>query len=675
MSLLDVRNLRVRFASAQPAIAAVDGVSLTVEAGEVVALVGESGCGKSATALALLGLLPASARVEGEIVFDGEDLTTLNDRQLSARRGRDLAMVFQDPMTSLNPVVPIGVQITEVLLRHTDLSKAAAGARAEELLREVGIPDPRRRMRQYPHQLSGGMRQRVMIATAIACGPKLLIADEPTTALDVTIQAQVLELLARLARDHGAALLMITHDLGVVAGLADRVSVMYGGRVVETASAEELFRRPMHRYTRGLLASIPALDSPRDTPLTPIPGSPFDRLPWESGCSFASRCAVADEACMVPGLPMAEDSPGHRFRCVHPAGDAPVPVSAAVTARESAAPAEGESPEPLVRISDLRVRYPARRAAVTNRPVEYVRAVDGVSLDLPKGRTYGLVGESGCGKSSLGRALLRLEPVASGSVLFDGVDLAGMRERALRPMRRRMQMVFQDPMASLNPRQSVGDILELSLRVHGVPGGRGERRAKVLNTLDQVGLPRTAEHRYPHEFSGGQRQRVGIARAIILEPDLLIADEPVSALDVSVQAQIVNLLQEVKRTLSLTTLLIAHDLAVVRHMSDTVGVMYLGRLVEEADSGELFERPLHPYTVSLMSAVPLPDPVAEARRERIILSGDLPSPAAPPSGCPFHTRCPFRRQTRCAEEVPQVREVVPGHRVACHWAEDIAGLA
>ncbi|MFF4987534.1 dipeptide ABC transporter ATP-binding protein [Streptosporangium saharense] len=674
MSLLDVRNLRVRFTSTQSvSTTAVDGVSLTVEAGEVVALVGESGCGKSATALALLGLLPDSARVEGEIVFDGEDLTTLNDRQLSARRGRDLAMVFQDPMTSLNPVVPIGVQITEVLLRHTDLSKAAAGARAEELLREVGIPDPVRRLRQYPHQLSGGMRQRVMIAIAIACGPKLLIADEPTTALDVTIQAQVLELLARLARDHGAALLMITHDLGVVAGLADRVNVMYGGRVVETASAPELFRRPMHRYTRGLLASIPALDSPRDVALTPIPGSPFDRLPWESGCSFASRCAVADEACMVPDLPMTDDSPGHRHRCVHPGGDAPVPVS--VTAREPQAPSGGESPEPLVRISDLRVRYPARRAAVTNRPVEYVRAVDGVSLDLPRGRTYGLVGESGCGKSSLGRALLRLEPVASGSVLFDGVDLAGMRERGLRPMRRRMQMVFQDPMASLNPRQSVGDILELPLRVHGVPGGRREWRAKVLRTLDQVGLPRAAEHRYPHEFSGGQRQRVGIARAIILEPDLLIADEPVSALDVSVQAQIVNLLQEVKRTLSLTTLLIAHDLAVVRHMSDTVGVMYLGRLVEEADSRELFERPLHPYTVSLMSAVPLPDPVAESRRERIILSGDLPSPANPPSGCPFHTRCPFRRETRCADEVPQVREVVPGHRVACHWAEDIAGLS
>ncbi|MEU5692032.1 ABC transporter ATP-binding protein [Actinosynnema sp. NPDC020468] len=654
--LLEVADLRVRFSPTGPA--AVDGVGFQVGAGEVVALVGESGCGKSATALAVLGLLPRTATVSGSVRFDGVELT---GRELDARRGKDVAMVFQDPMTSLNPVVRIGVQLTEVLRRHTDLSRSAARARAADLLGEVGIPDPARRLRQYPHQLSGGMRQRVMIAIALACEPKLLIADEPTTALDVTVQAQVLDLLARLARGHGAALLMITHDLGVVAGLADRVDVMYGGRIVETAPTLELFRRPRHRYTRGLLASIPTLDTPRGARLTPIAGSPFDRLPWDEGCAFASRCAAVDAACLVPDLPLV--GAGHAHRCAHP-GDRPV-----VSTKDAPVPAAAVPVEPLVRIEDLRVRYPGRRTAITNRPREYVHAVDGVTLDLPRGRTYGLVGESGCGKSSLGRAVLRLEPVAGGRVLFDGTDLAALGEGALRPLRRRMQMVFQDPMASLNARQTVGAILEQPLRAHRVPGGRAGWHDRVELALDRVGLPRSAQHRYPHEFSGGQRQRVGIARAIILEPDLVIADEPVSALDVSVQAQIVNLLEDVKQSLELTTLVIAHDLAVVRHLSDTVGVMYLGRLVEEASSTALYEQPLHPYTRSLMSAVPVPDPEAENRRERVILSGDLPSPTSPPPGCPFHTRCPVRRDSRCATEVPAVREVRPGHRVACHWVE------
>ena len=660
----------------QPTVA-VDQVSFAVEPGQTVGLVGESGCGKSVTALAVMGLLPRrGVRVSGSVRLAGTELLGLPEAALRDRRGRELAMVFQDPLSSLNPVLPIGLQVSEVLERHRGLRRAQARGEAAELLGRIGIPDPQRRLDEYPHQLSGGMRQRALIAMAVACRPRLLIADEPTTALDVTVQAQILALLRELVAETGTALIMITHDLGVVAGLCDEVAVLYGGRVVEQAPRHALFGAPRHPYTAGLLASIPRLDVPRGRRLAPIHGSVTDTIGWTQGCAFAPRCPRALDVC-TRQTPLLQPVPVHRsLRCHNPVPARPTRDDLDVVSRRDRSSSTTTSRssrvgravgEVLVEVTGLQVHYPIKRGVLLDRTVGHVYAVDGVDLSVRRGETYGLVGESGCGKSTLGRGMLKLVEPTGGRVVFDGTDLSTLTGEPLRRMRKRMQLVFQDPLAALDPRQSVQSLLVEGMRAHGLrPTAR-----ELAELLDAVGLPVGTLRRYPHEFSGGQRQRIGIARALAVEPDLVVADEPVSALDVSVQAQVINLLADLQGEFGLTYLVIAHDLAVVRHISDRVGVMYLGGIVEEAGAGELYATPLHPYTRTLLSAVPVPDPVLEDAREQILLTGDLPSPAAPPPGCRFHTRCPWRQPTRCEDERPALRELRPGHRVACHWAEDI----
>jgi peptide/nickel transport system ATP-binding protein len=557
--LLDVRGLDVFFRGSNGPIQAVRGLDLTLQRGETLALVGESGCGKSTTALALLRLLAPGAVLRGNIHLDGCDILALSPAQLREVRGREIAMIFQEPMTSLNPVHTIGAQIEETLRRHERLSALAARKRAIELLDLVRIPEPHQRIDDHPHNLSGGQRQRVMIAMAVACKPRLLVADEPTTALDVTIQAQILELLDGLRRELDMALLLITHDLGLVAQWADRVAVMYGGEKVEEASTSKLFAAPSHSYTRGLLgASLHAGSSLHYANA---------RLP-EIQTRLDPVTGVRDFALHVP-------VPGGTVRAM---------------------PLRARAGEPLLSVQDLRIDYPKRGGGV-------LHAVDGVSFDIRAGETVGLVGESGCGKSTLSRTLLRLVNPAGGRIVFDGTDIVPMSEKALKPWRRRVQMVFQDPYASLNPRRSVFDIIESVLKVHGV-SDRTERRNRIAAILERVGLPADAARRFPNEFSGGQRQRIGIARALVLRPSLVVLDEPVSALDVSVQAQILNLLVELKEDFGLSYLFISHDLSVVRYIADRVMVMNKGQIVETGSHRDIWDRPQHPYTRSLIAAVP-----------------------------------------------------------------------
>ena len=667
-SLLEIRDLRAWFDTSQGRVNAVNGLSLRLDPGETLALVGESGSGKSVSMLSIMGLIPSPpGHVAGQAFFEGRDLLELSGADLRRVRGRDITMVFQDPMSSLNPVMRVGDQIDEVLRLHLRMTPRQAGARVIDLLGRVGIPDPANRASDYPHQFSGGMRQRVMIAMALACGPKILIADEPTTALDVTIQAQIVALVRDLQDEFAMSVIWITHDLGVVASLADRVAVMYAGRIVEEGPIGEIYGMSRHPYTAGLLRSVPRLDVAFADRLTEIPGSPPDLALDLDSCAFSVRCPMAGEACDAARPPLAEtDLAGHRSACWHwpaLAGDAdPFPASLEAFAGHRA---PGDTA--LLVVDDLRVHFPIRRGW-RRRVVGAVRAVDGVSLSIGRGETLGLVGESGSGKTTLGRTVLRLIEPTGGRVLFAGDDLASIGGRELRHMRRRMQMVFQDPGAAMNPGMRVRDIIAEPLEIQG-EGSRNEIRDKVAGLVDRVGLPAKAMDRYPHEFSGGQRQRIVIARALALEPELLVCDEPVSSLDVSVQAQIINLLRALQRDLGLTYLFIAHDLAIIRHISDRVAVMYLGRVVEVSGRADIYSQPLHPYTQGLLRSAPVPDPrIAGARREPAI-KGDLPSPAKPPTGCRFHTRCPIAQRGLCDVEEPILRELAPGQFVACHLAE------
>ena len=691
--LLEVRGLSTHFETGRGVLRAVDGVDLDVEADETVAVVGESGCGKSVTALSILGLVDAPGRVvAGAIRYRGEDLIGARPERLQRIRGNEIAMIFQEPMSSLNPVHSIGDQVIEALRIHRGLRKRQATARTIEMLRMVGIPLPEQRVFDYPHQFSGGMRQRVMIAMALSCDPALLIADEPTTALDVTIQAQILELIGELSRRTGTAVIVITHDLGVVAEMAHRVVVMYAGRVVEQATTAELFAGPRHPYTRALLSSMPSLEERRGARLTPIMGTVPDPLQLPPGCAFAPRCELAGDPCRerMPALLAAGD--GRLARCLlhDPASAGALPaggleavserVPAPASTARGAVPAEGArsgsksgpggvegkpagagGADGFVRVRDLTMHFPVT-AGVFRHVVGYVRAVDGVSFDIERGETLGLVGESGCGKSTTGRLLLRLLSATGGSVQFEGAPVFTLQGDALRALRRDMQIVFQDPFASLNPRMTIRDTLAEPFIIHG---RRHEARARVPELLQRVGLSPEHAGRYPHQFSGGQRQRIGIARALALAPKLVVCDEPVSALDVSIQAQILNLLQDLQHDLALTYLFIAHDLSVVRHISDRVAVMYLGQIVEQADADTLFARPAHPYTQALLSAVPAIDP--RRRRPRVALTGDVPSAAAPPPGCRFHTRCPYA-QPHCRDHDPELASVPrePAHQAACH---------
>ncbi len=669
--LLEVENLHVQFDTSRGIVRAVDGISYTVNRGEVVAIVGESGCGKSVSSLAIMRLLAKNTGkvTEGRILFEGRNLLKLPDEQMREIRGRDISMIFQEPMTSLNPVLTIGEQIMEPLFVHLKMSKQKARERALELLRLVGITDGERRLEQYPHHLSGGMRQRVMIAIGLACNPKLIIADEPTTALDVTIQAQILELMKDLSRRLDIALIVITHNLGVVARYADRVNVMYAARIVEQGSADDVFLRPCHPYTIGLMRSVPRLDLPRGIRLETIEGLPPDLRAPPTGCRFAPRCAFhIDQCAQDPAL--RDLGSGHSSACWRAdeiAAKTLVPAVARGTPA-GAATAEADG-KPLLEVNGLLKYFEvnAAGAGFLSSKTSTVKAVDDVSFTIAPGETLGLVGESGCGKTTVGRTILKLEEPTGGRIQFGGTDITHRSMQKMRAVRREIQAIFQDPYSSLNPRMTVGQIIGEPLSVYRLVAGRKEERERVEALLSQVGLFPYMAERYPHQLSGGQRQRVGIARALALEPKFIVCDEPVSALDVSIQGQIINLLEDLQARLNLSFLFIAHDLAVVRHISDRVAVMYLGRLVEIADRDELYAHPAHPYTKALLDAAPIPDPVIERERAPRALKGEIPSPLTPPSGCVFHTRCPIA-DDECRRAVPGARQIGPRHIVACHKA-------
>jgi peptide/nickel transport system ATP-binding protein len=652
MTILGVKDLAIHIRAARP----VDGVSFDIAAGECYALLGESGCGKSMTALGLMRLLPAAAQVaSGSVSFEGRELLALPESDMRETRGGGIGMIFQEPATSLNPVLTVGRQICESLQLHAKLNGAAARARAAELLEQVGIPDPVRRLDEFPFQLSGGLRQRVMIAIALAGSPRLLIADEPTTALDVTIQAQVLDLLDELRRTQGMALLLITHDLGVVARMADRIGVMYAGQLVEEASREAFFSRPAHPYSVRLFAALPDAAN-RGGRLTTIPGSVPAADVRHIGCRFADRCGEVMPACSTQLPPWREVDAGQRVRC-HLPGAAPA-VSSRVGAGDTASAA---ATPPLLEVRDLQVHFPIRRGLL-QRAVGAVRAVDGMSLQLMPGRTLALVGESGCGKTTAGKAMLQLIRPTGGSVRLAGDELTTLSTQRLRPLRAKMQMVFQDPFASLNPRLRIGEIIAEGMQA--LATGDANVAAKIGPLLEQVGLRADMATRYPHEFSGGQRQRIAIARALAVSPQLLICDEPTSALDVSVQAQILNLLSDLQRDLKLAYLFITHNIAVVDYLAHDVAVMYLGRVVESGSAEEVLRSPRHPYTRALLAAVPRVDGV---RSEVGKLAGDMPSAANPPAGCHFHPRCPLADE-ECRRDYPGETRVGGTQVVRCFKA-------
>ncbi|MEV6703003.1 ABC transporter ATP-binding protein [Streptomyces sp. NPDC051453] len=676
--LLRVEGLRTEFRLKDGPVTAVNDVSFDVHPGQMLGIVGESGSGKSVTARSIMRMLrPPGEVVAGSVAYGDSDLLALPEREMRRWRGRKVAMVFQDPQAALNPTMRVGDQIVEAMTVHGK-DRREARLRARELLDAVGIPDVDTKIDHYPHQFSGGMRQRVVIAIALANDPALLIADEPTTALDVTIQAQILGLLDRLRKELGIAVAIITHDMGVVAELCSDVVVMYAGRTVEKGSVAEVFRRPRHPYTAALLQSMPRIDDLRTgRPLPAIPGAPPDPAALPAGCAFADRCRLTEAHCRTeqPVL-SAVDGPGHMAACfVAERGDEVAAPPAPAEARSNASPAPpgGAPTVPLLEVRELRVDVGSRRRGLFGRePAVY--AVDSVSLAVEPGKTLGLVGESGCGKSTLSRSIVGINKVAGGSVLVDGEDVSVMDETALSTVRSSVQYLFQDPYASLNPRRTIRQSLAEALALRGIRGMEQEQHAHDL--MEQVGLREDHLDRYPYAFSGGQRQRIGIARALARRPRALVLDEPVSALDVSVQAQIINLLQTLQAELGLGYLFIAHDLSVVKHLSDTVAVMYLGRIVEYGPADLVYTRPQHPYTAALLSSSPVPTPGA-GERERIVLRGDLPSPANPPSGCRFRTRCPIGPlvdpgRTLCLESDPGLTTTPSGQQAACHFPGELA---
>jgi peptide/nickel transport system ATP-binding protein len=705
MSLLKVENL---VTGLRGGAAIVDGISFEIAKGETFALLGESGCGKSMTALSLMRLLPDGvANKSGGVSLGETSLFELPEREMRQVRGGKMAMIFQEPGLSLNPVMTVGAQISEVLKLHDDHEVGmnpdlpafvgrdssrqggqAVSQRCIALLEQVGIPDPARRVHEYPFQLSGGMKQRVMIAMALAGNPALLVADEPTTALDVTIQAQVLQLLRDTQDRLGMAMLLITHDLGVVAEMAHQVGVMYAGQIVEQASREQLFAKPLHPYTQKLFAALPRAVR-RGQPLDAIPGSVPPLGSIAQGCRFAARCEQAWELCRekTPEWTLVNDGAGVRCHLYQDRGSRIEDREGKSEDRGSRTEdrenksedregrIEGKAPDyqggaipdslldpqsSILQVNDLQVHFPIKKG-ILQRVVGQVKAVDGVSIQIPAGKTLALVGESGCGKTTLGKALLQLIKPTAGSVQFDGRALAGVSHR----QRAAMQMVFQDPYASLNPKMRVAEILEEGMSALGIGGGGSERQAYIDTLLDKVGLACSAKWRYPHEFSGGQRQRIAIARALAVSPSLLICDEPTSALDVSVQAQILNLLKQLQQELNLSYLFITHNLAVVEYLAHEVCVMYLGRIVERGSSEAVLRHPAHPYTRALLAAVPRID---GQRREYIRLEGDLPSPANPPQGCHFAPRCP-KAVALCRQAYPPALQISATHTVHCLFSD------
>ncbi|WP_079433790.1 ABC transporter ATP-binding protein [Zoogloea sp. LCSB751] len=663
-ALLQVDHLQVELGVPGRRVCPVDGVSFDVPAGRTLALVGESGCGKSMTALACMRLLPAGGRIsEGSVRLGGEALHSLPEARMRDIRGSRLAMIFQEPATSLNPVMTVGDQIGEVLVRHRGMHGQPAWNEAERLLEAVGISDARRRLAEYPFQLSGGMKQRVMIAIALAGDPQILIADEPTTALDVTIQAQVLDLLADLQARRGMGMLLITHDLGVVARMAHRVGVMYAGELVETGEREDFFSAPLHPYSRKLFAALPT-QAQRGKALETIRGQVPRLGAHRQGCRFADRCPQAQDLCRQVAPAMY--TVGHQtVRCHLYDPAAPIgwlPESPAGLESGVAGPATAGG---ALEVEGLQVHFPVRKG-LFRRVVGHVKAVDGVSLKVPAGETLALVGESGCGKTTAGKALLSLLPATGGSARYGGHELLELSPREWQPLRRDLQMIFQDPFSSLNPRMRVGEILEEGMEALKVEKTAEARALRVEALLKRVGLDPAMRHRFPHEFSGGQRQRIAIARALAVSPKLIVCDEPTSALDVSVQAQILNLLRELQAEYGLSYLFITHNLAVVDYLAHHVAVMYLGRIVEQGSVEEVLRAPSHPYTRMLLAAVLRVDehgggvpPGGDTTH------GDLPSPLAPPAGCHFHPRCSQAMEV-CRKTYPEETRLSPTRVVRCH---------
>jgi peptide/nickel transport system ATP-binding protein len=657
-TLLELHDLSVSLQTGAGPTEIVRSIGLGVGAGEIVCLVGESGSGKTLTALSITRLVDyrGGKITQGEILLDGRNLAQLSQNQMSELRGDKIGLVFQEPMTAFDPLFSIGEQIVEVLVRHRGLNRKAARAEAAALLARVKLPDPQLRVDQYPHQLSGGMLQRAMIAMALACGPELLIADEPTTALDVTIQAQILQLLLDIRAETGLSILLITHDLGVAASIADRVAVMYSGRIVENGPVAQILAQPAHPYTRGLLQSVIGGHLRRGERLYAIPGTVPSLTDLPSGCHFHPRCAKASERCRSEVPPLARTD-ASELACWHPHRE---PI--AIRQNQAGAPVAVSTPgRVLFDVQDVHKHYRAGGGwPGLHRPV--LRALDGVSFQIREKEVFGLVGESGSGKSTLARVLLQLERATAGRIDFDGEDITRFTQARLRRARRDMQMIFQDPHGSVDPRWKIGDIIGEPLAVHE-GFNAAERREKVILLMRQVGLDPAWVDRHPHQLSGGQKQRAAIARAIALKPRFVLADEAVSALDVSVRAQIINLLQDFKEELGLTYLFIGHSLELMRHISDRIGVMYLGRLVEIAPADALFRQPAHPYTRGLIDSIPSLDP---ARRKQGGIGGEIPSPTQPPGGCRFHTRCPFAA-ARCREEDPQLAAYADQRAVACHF--------
>jgi len=682
--VLEVENLQTHFTTEEGVVPAVDGVSFSLDRGRTLAIVGESGCGKSVTARSILRLIQDPGKIVGGTIrlskADGTtfDVTSLPEKSdlLYHIRGDVASMIFQEPMTALSPVHSVGNQVCEAILTHQNVSKEEAERHAVEMLDRVGIPDPGKRLKQYPFEFSGGMRQRVMIAMALVCRPELLIADEPTTAVDVTIQAQIIKLIKDLQEEMNISVLLITHDLGVVAQMADDIAVVYLGRVVEKAPRRPLLKNPRHPYTMGLMDSLPGIHVD-ESRLRAIKGSVPSPVNVPPGCPFHPRCPYAEEGrCDTGGPPeLRVLADGRQVACIRAEeierGEA-VSVQSEVEKKQTYE-RQSKNADHILKVRELCKYFPIKSKGFFNRQVATAKAANNISLDLVRGETLGLVGESGSGKTTVARTILRAYEPTSGEIMFrkngSFVDLATLNDRQLKPLRQQIQMIFQDPYSSLNPRMPIGDIVGEPLMLHNMARG-AELNRRVEEVLEKVGLRPEHRVRYPHAFSGGQRQRIGIARALIMNPSLIVADEAVSALDVSVQAQVINLLEDVQDEFDLTYIFVAHDLGLIRHISDRVAVMYGGRIVEMADTTELFDAPKHPYTGTLLSAIPYPDPDIKLE---FGVHGEAADPAELPPGCSFHPRCPHAKSGICdvAGEPPELREIDSGRLAACLRIEEI----